>query len=283
MSEILIFNHIPKTAGSTVKYILWHVAGPARVLGSVELNKHRDRVQEIARFLDQPLEGRYIIQSHAGVGFEQRLPARHAYRTFVFLRDPSERAISHYFFGRDLPDAPGGIPSEMSLLEFLREDTVRAYNAQTAFLGGLWAEHNLNDVVVSRAQFDQALLERAKRNLELHDALGLTERFDESLLLLRRAFGWSARRTVYRSMNFGQWRKGRPLSPEERKAVRANNELDEELYAFGRELLVARLERVRARRARLKGFRALNTSFQHLHHRVYSPGLERVRRLRKSA
>lgn len=79
------------------------------------------------------------------------------------------------------------------------------------------------------------MLETAKRNLETFAVVGLTERFDASLMLLGQRFGWT--RLGYRKAN--QTRKRPPTSsidPETRTALENLSTLDRELYDFAKTL-----------------------------------------------
>ena len=91
---------------------------------------------------------------------------------------------------------------------------------------------------------DRSLPERARRNLREHFAVvGLTERFDEALLLLRRELGRGDKLYyVPRLVN-----RAKP-PPREVPAVVLDwicrrNELDLELYRFAAELLADRVAR----------------------------------------
>lgn len=262
MAKILIFNHIPKTAGMTARYILWRAVGRGRVLTAHTPKDHRAQIAKITQELDRPLRGDYVVQTHVGAELEQRFPRRHDYMAFTFVREPIERTISHYFFAREQPDQ-WGIAPNASLSEFLNGESLWAFNAQTGFLGGLWTEHYLDGSCIGREQFDQALLDRAKQNLERQAVIGLTEQFDESLFLLRRAFGWPVWRTAYRSVNRGQGRQRAPsLSASQLRAIRANNELDLELFSFAKGLFMSHLERVAGHEYRVRGFQAFNAACQ---------------------
>jgi hypothetical protein len=77
----------------------------------------------------------------------------------------------------------------------------------------------------------------AKENLRTHfSVVGLTDRFDETLLLLRKAYGW--RNVTYVRRNVAV---GRPtvedLSPATVEAVTRCNRFDLELYRYAQELL----------------------------------------------
>jgi hypothetical protein len=225
MAEVVLFNHIPKTAGSTMRRVLFRTVGGKRVLFATTLGEHREQLGQIVQRLDGRTRGSYAVIAHTGWGIQDRLPARHEYRAFTMLREPVDRTISMYFYSLD--------SHRLSLEQFLEQLPEHSYNHQTAFLGGLTAPHHLDGEPIRREQFDRALLERAKRNLESHLVVGLTERFDDSLVLLRRAYGWPRWRMRYKPVNVGNRKQ---VSPAELEAVRAYNELDIELYELGREV-----------------------------------------------
>ncbi len=85
-----------------------------------------------------------------------------------------------------------------------------------------------------------ALLEQAIANLERHFCVvGLQERFDESVVLLRRALGWKIP-PLYRRRNVGRRPSAEAgLSAETLRIVQEHNALDLQLYEYA----LARLER----------------------------------------
>jgi hypothetical protein len=262
VSEVILFNHIPKTAGTTMNRVLWRAVGRDRVLASYPTRP--ERLAEIRRELDRCLDRRHAVASHIGCGIEKRLPERHSYPAFTLLRDPLERTLSRYWHYRAPKQPQQGrdrFPPGLSLEEFLDASPRVSFNAQTGFLGGLWAGYHLDDAPVTREQFGPDLLARAKRSLESHAVVGLTERFDETLLLLGAAFGWPRRKMFYIPANIGSSGRGSAkLTPGERDALLASNRLDLELYEFGRELFEARLEEGVPPGA-LASFRRLNRAY----------------------
>jgi len=85
-------------------------------------------------------------------------------------------------------------------------------------------------------------LEAAKRNLQADFAVvGLTERFDETVILLKRALGW--RRPFHIRMNVTpRRRRVDKLRPEIIEIIRSKNALDLELYNFAVSLFEQRLQ-----------------------------------------
>lgn len=254
MAEIVLFNHIHKTAGSTMKHVLWRNCGSERV--AFLMSDHGAGLPDLRRRLEDPARTPRAIVAHTGYGVHERLPAEHDYRQFTMLRDPVDRTVSAFFFVRD------ELGVEIGLDEFLAEMPLESLNSQTAALAGLHADHQIDGRPLACADFDADLLLRAKRNLAAHDVVGLTARFDESLVLLREGYGWPLHRTLYVRANVGVGRRTGRLSPAQLELVAANNELDLDLYAYAVELFEGRL-RVGApdHAARTRRHRRLNAVY----------------------
>jgi Sulfotransferase family len=227
-APVLIFLHLPKTAGSTVVRILEREYGNDAVLPLYD-SKFGDEVAELAP--DQAARTR-AIAGHFYFGVHDDVPARCRY--FTFLREPVERIVSHYHFVRHQPthylhEAATSM-SIGSYVEFC--GTAEPNNDQTRLLAGRgMASHD--------GRCTPEMLPVAKRNLDRHDVVGLTDEFDRSLLLLAHAFGW--RRPYYVKENVARRRRGNELDDETRAAIVAGNALDVELYRYGRELFERQL------------------------------------------
>ena len=105
-------------------------------------------------------------------------------------------------------------------------------------------------------------LEAAKAHLRDHFAVaGVTERFDEALVMMRAVLGWR-RRIVYLRRNVTAERRA-PVSPEDLAAVRDATRLDAELHAYAREAFDRRVAALGPRfQRRLRAFRAANALYQ---------------------
>jgi hypothetical protein len=238
MAEILLFDHIGKTAGSTIRRVLWQVYGFERSFQSTVIGEHVARYHELCTRLDTEYPSVSAIVAHTGYGLHERLPQRHRYRLFTLLRDPVQRTLSHYYFEIQR----GRLSASVPLVEWLEQDLERAYNVQTAFLGGLAIEQHLDGRPLTKDRFTEGLLECAKASLHAYEVVGLTERFDESLLLLGRTFGWPIRKMRHFEANRGKLRTRRSgPTPEELGAVRAANRLDIALYDYAAGLFEAQL------------------------------------------
>ena len=256
---VIIFEHIPKTAGRTMHTILWRVFFGQKVFLTTIPGQHRERIEELNRQLEDPDRRIRAIVSHAGFGLHELLPDTFDYRHFTFLRDPVDRVVSHYYYEIQ----QNHIDASVTLETFVREDLSRSCNVQTALLGGLELKRSVEGLTLTRDLYTDALLERAKANLRLHAAVGLTERFDESLLLLRHVFQWKWPRMLYVRKNVGHLRRTRPAMPESSlRLIRRYNELDLALYRYAQDLFEQQVAQHLPHRTRqLDTFRRLNAVY----------------------
>ncbi len=277
--RLIIFGHIPKTAGSTFKMILWRQYDPSRVFFSMTPATHAEKFAELRRRLEGEGEGVDVLVTHAGYGVHETLPDTHEYPYITFLREPVDRVISGYhMFLRQ-----GKAPKDMPLDDFVRTFLKPGCNMQTSFLSGYFLECHLAGREPELEAFDEEMLEKAKRNLERHAVIGLTERFDESLIMLRNAFGWDWHKLLYYRANVGTNRKPRDgFSAETLKTVERYNRLDLELYDYARMLFEERIEARRGEIERsLNAFNAVNRFYEAVAPRVLPPARSVYRSFKK--
>lgn len=142
------------------------------------------------------------------------------WRYVTLLRDPVERVVSLYHYLK--------LDARMSLEELAASPPFReADNDQVRRVAGVDPEIG---------GCTEAMLETAKENLRRHFAVvGVTERFDETLVLLDRRLGWTKEVASYpRNVNPAR----RPTDTLPRAtidALRARNALDAELHRFAME------------------------------------------------
>ena len=232
---MLIFIHIPKTAGQTIYLIM------DRQFASGEIYEVEKDIQgSYQDFLDMdPVErAKYrAIIGHIPYGLHEYLEESYAY--FTFLREPVARTISHYYFLKSKTNHPlaGKLHEDgMTLDQAIELELDKMlFNAETRLLSGVWYDP-------APGECTEEHLEMAKDNLQNQfAAVGLQERFDESLMLLKRAFGWKDVR--YHSENVSGSRKSiDDLSPKTISLLESANRLDRELYEFGRKLFEDRME-----------------------------------------
>jgi Sulfotransferase family len=224
----LVFMHVPKTGGQTIQSPLLRNFPQSERIYLDTLNRPLDEAMN-----DIPLESRLtarLVWGHIPYGVHLYMPQRCEY--FTILREPIGRVVSVYKYIIRTPEHglhDRLIAEAMSLEEYLEAgiDEGQTENSQTRQLSGRQFD-----------ALDRSALETAKRNLEACLVVGLTERFEETFVLLRRTLGLRMR--FYRTMNVS------PQYHVSQRAVelaRERNELDLELYRFACDLFAAQLDR----------------------------------------
>jgi hypothetical protein len=244
---LLLFVHIPKTAGTTLTNLLKLNEPGARSRGLGNVFKGSGGVNPEVRFrhlLDEkdargPDELR-VVTGHIPLGMRERLKGRDV-RCFTFLREPADRTLSHYFGIRKRRRGSGepgryarsALPAEPTLDDMLEGGYIHD-NLHTRMLSG---------VPEPFGKVTEEMLEKAKRNLrEELVFFGISERFDESLVLAKKRLGLTT--ILYKSpgnsASAGRVNTSRPRGDEvPQELVRAAqrcNRYDIELYRYAREL-----------------------------------------------
>jgi hypothetical protein len=215
-----IFLHIPKTAGSSIRTLLKQNYAADETVG------FSGDPQQMRWYAGRPVEfkQRYrLVHGHVSYGVHRGVSS---YRYFTLFRDPIDRHFSDYFFLKRYENHPLHEPiarGEMSLADW----------AVVAQRSG-WYQDTSTRLVsgenVARTP-DYASLEKAKYHLRLDFGfVGLAERFDESVLILARRFGWKS--IFYLTRNVSRHDEG--VTPALRQSARQFLTLDCELYEFAR-------------------------------------------------
>lgn len=251
--RVLIFVHIQKTAGSTVRWIIKRRYPQGAVL---ELGRTQDHLPlEQFRLLPQARRDAFdCLIGHIPFGLHELLSRPADYITF--LRDPLERAVSQFYYICRTPTNrihPLIEATGFSLLEYARNDEFgRPDNMQVRYVIGAGTE----------ARMTAQDLERAKIALrERYACFGLMERFDESLVLLRRALDWGP--LYYLKQNVTAARPALADIPGEALEMFASKyALDAELHEFAQRELAKRLDALgTALTVELAMLRALSTAW----------------------
>lgn len=228
LGRAVLFLHIPKAAGQTLSQVVIRHFDPATVFAIGRPNS-----QFIEKLKGLPESERTkirLVKGHMPFGLHEHLPCPSTYITM--LREPVDRVISYYYFALRTPDHylhEALQLKRISLREFvLYELPIELDNGQTRLLSGVG-----NGVEVGQCSLE--MLETAKRNLVNHFAVvGLSERFDETLLLLKSAFGWWKLHYVRLNVTRNRLPKA-AIGNEILDAIARSNELDLRLYEWVRD------------------------------------------------
>lgn len=186
-TDAVIFLHIGKTAGSTLGNIIDRQY-PNNRLFVIFGNEDNEK------FKGQPEAQRANIQCLRGItyyGIHRAVPKPATY--FTLLRNPLDRVISQYFHNQRRRARMGIVmKKEPSIWDLLNSQPQQATLQLRMIVGGDTMEHAFSQTLPEDA------LDIAKAHLEQHfSVVGLVDHFDETLMLLKQAYGW-------KSVHYGQ-------------------------------------------------------------------------------
>jgi len=221
----LIFLHIPKTAGTTLTTVLARQYPQDKTLSIFDEPLDAPSLQQLPEHQREKLQ---YVRGHVRFGLHEFLPQPSTYITF--LRDPIDRIISTYYFTFRTPSHPLYelfLSQKIGLGDFVSSGIrVMTENGQVRLLAGKAG------VETPFGQCNAELLDIAKHNIQDKFSLvGLSGRFDESLILLKRQFGW--RNVAYISRNVTANRPQKAdVSEQDLALIQEYNQLDLELYRY---------------------------------------------------
>jgi hypothetical protein len=230
--------------------------------------EHVHQRQRLAHLKSRPERDRRRVrffQAHMGYGVHTFLPQPAAYVTI--LREPVSRVISHHAHAQATGRLPADLGLEACIQSRIRAGVRNVDNLQLRALAG-------EDGEIAAAPFGgctREMLDLAKERIDRDLLLtGLTERFDEAVVLLRRRLDWTS---CYYCVSNATPHRGHPprLSPQLIERVRELNALDLELYEHARIRLEEQIDREGASFAReLDRFRRINRYYDRCLRPVYN-------------
>ena len=221
----VIFLHIGKTAGTTLRQVLRRNFRASQVMLVRVHGRPREETLDRFAALPEAMRARpRLLVGHTVYGLHEFVPRPSVYISMV--RKPFSLVLSQYRF---VLRTPGHRHHEivtskrMSIGDYVKSGiSMEMDNSQTRAIAG--------DRSTPFGGCSNEMLETAKRHIDRSFAVvGLTERFDESLILLRKMFGWS--KLHYVSANVAP-REPLEISDEVRDLIEEHNRLDNELYLY---------------------------------------------------
>jgi hypothetical protein len=197
------------------------------------------------------------VLGHFEFGFHNDVPGEWEYTTL--LRDPVERLISHYYFVRNYPEHylyPLVHGQQMTLKDYVLSGvSPELDNGQVKAVSGLYTP---------TGQCTEEHLESAKQNIQKYfPVAGTTEKFDESILLMKRRYGWAA--PHYTRQNETASRPKRDeVSQETIDVIREVNRLDVALFDYVSKRLDRQIADEPGFQHELRRFRKVNRNWPEL-------------------
>ncbi len=228
----VVFLHIPKTAGMSLRGLFVKNYREGKhfntELGSGMIENWGKCLSRIKKMSGDELRQYLIFKGHMPFGLHEVLPFPVEYITF--LRDPVQRAVSHY----KMLCRNKIIPSDHLIDSAQTDWNLAKYpelgysfdNCQTRTLAGVGTD-------LPFGACSGKHLQMAMENLDRHfKFVGLTEQFDLSLMLLGRVCGWKWHFYVPDNVSAnGSF----SISPDLVEAIRRLNRFDFELYRHAQE------------------------------------------------
>ncbi|KAL6078832.1 Sulfotransferase family protein [Balamuthia mandrillaris] len=240
----LVFVHVPKTAGSSVKHLLHHICGRK---GAVV--DHHSSFRFLS-YSERKQNSYCSLYGHIGYGIDEMNEWKvHKQVMYItFLRDPVRRLLSQYNFScRRMGDS-----ANMTLDEFLDKKERQwsfgpwsGIDPATSQLGTprFWTSIQEQFAMSPVSRED---LQRAKWRLAHGvDVLGLVERYEDSIRLMSFKLGLKLPKQLVNQQNNQSKRPTdlhlSQLSDAQLRRMREMNRLDIELYEYAQQLFEARL------------------------------------------
>jgi len=225
----LFFIHIPKSAGTSVRKMLYEIYPSTAIFPNIQAIRKRPNIYHHYQLFHEQLKQLEseptLLMGHLPFHPIEGIPGL---QYFTFLRDPVKRALSNLkHFQRHHERFRG-----KSLLEIYNAPDIRVgqvENIQVKY----FAPGEFDDTVVGwkKQAVDSQRLETAKENLSQCALVGITEEFDTSIELANRIFGWDT--DHYKRFNTAPPKQARELNPRLLELLKQSNQYDIEFYQFG--------------------------------------------------
>jgi hypothetical protein len=230
----LVYLHIPKTAGMTLREVITRQYRKGEIFQFGE--HHREEIKQFLALSQAERDKIQCVVGHVHYGIHRYWSEDATYITL--LRDPVERTISGYYHILRNPRHPRYEHyRSQSLLDYAQKET--RGERQTRWIYGFREDSGLyGDEHPLPANALEVAKERLRKEFRV---VGVVEEFDKTLLLLQKAFGWKHIHYVAQNVN-----ESRPASEkidaETLKILRENSEPDYTLYQYAKSLFAEQVE-----------------------------------------
>ena len=220
MRNTIIFLHIPRTGGTTFRDILERYYHSRNV---IEINNFINTEKNIKSITKERRSSIHLIKGHLNFGIHKWIDGPYKYITF--LRHPIKRTLSTFKYIKN---------------NIIHED----YN----FI----QSRSLNEYLESG---NNLMLDNGN-NLDNHFAVtGITERFNESILVLANELNW---KSPYYSIANKSNRMDLSIEIDELSTIKKYYHFDMKLYNYANNLLDNKINQIKNFNSKLKRFNYRN-------------------------
>lgn len=238
--QIILYLHIPKTGGTTLSSCIYGQVCADKYYVAEENYFHSGVYYYPDGFfknVNASISGPVLralsrndiraVVGHFSFGIDKYINGPITYVTL--LRDPVDRVVSLYYH----------LAPEMSIEQFLTDYVKKGFRrSQTELISDNDQVRRVSGLEPSLGACTRATLETAMSNLErFFSVVGVSECFDETLVLLKRAFSWNQPLSYLPKLRNQNRPSSASLSQEIRDRIAERNALDIELYQFAKQML----------------------------------------------
>lgn len=221
INPVLLFMHIPKTAGTSLRKIIEHQVPK-------EKRHFIYNVKDKFDFINfKNKNNLQFIFGHFNYADRIDTYLNRDYKFVTFMRDPVEQVISHYYHFYNSPDSTNPNRANIikpehlvSLDKFINAPI--ANNLQIKYISGI-----LNNKLKI---YPKKTLELAKYHIDHYfDFIGITEYYDDSIKYLCNRYGLDSE---IKMLNVGERPKAKDISNKLIEKIKKRNQLDIKLYNY---------------------------------------------------
>lgn len=231
MRTSIVFIHIPRSAGTALRSILY-----ANYDNCIHIDGLKG-LKSLAMIPEHELRSLSLVEGHINFDVSNVLPQEHDYITM--LRSPVERVISTFRYICQYPQHRLHkyiTENNISIIEYIESkcNKVGVDNGMTRILSG---EPLMSDNI-SFGGCTKEMLEQARYNLEHRiKVFGIMERFEESVTVMGNCLNWANRVTT----KVNETRAEDKIATNELyELIVKYNQLDIDLYNFAVELYTSK-------------------------------------------
>ncbi len=222
MDDPHFFIHIPKTAGTAFKELLYNhfhqddfFPNRQTVLDNNGLYPHFDQIIKS----EEPKKSPNILIGHYPYATHQIIKGE--VKKTVILRDPIQRAISNVFHFKNYDKKM----KDLSPLEVYKRGKMHLNNFQVRYLTDKGI--NLNMKFITPKPLNEKDLESAIANMQSCSVVGISEQLDRTVKLTNKVYNWDLK--MPKRVNVAKTEKN--ISDKLLNILKKENALEQKLYA----------------------------------------------------